>query len=242
MSRAVKQSLLVAAACIGVTVWGLATNPPRPRPVASPPHRWASFAPGSWTLVHETLRSAGQTIESDERVEIVDRSPDHVEVRFETTTSGRPPKSSTLREGLRDEPTAIEAAERLGVETLTIEGRPMQCVKFRRIQGAIEFTFWLAPDVAWPVKSFQREVVEGVERERVDVVLTRFNDAVAVPGRSLQCAVFEEIFHTAGTVVRRASSWRTTEVAGHEARREESFALNGEPATVTRVIASFAVK
>ncbi len=242
MSRAAKQYLLVAAACIGVTVWGLATNPPRPRPVASPPHKYGSFPPGSWALIHETLRSAGLSIESDERLDVVDRTPDAVEVRIETTTSARPPKSSTMRVGLRDELTAIEGAERLGPETLTIEGRPVECVKFRRVQGATEFTFWLTPDVAWPVKSIEREVADGVERERVDVVLTRFHDAVAAPGRTLRCAVFEEVFQAAGTVVRRASSWRTTDVPGHEARREESFTLNGEPASVTRVIASFAVK
>ncbi len=236
--RSAIQYLLIFGLCIGVTAWGLLSTPARRRELASPPHKYGAFTPGSWALFHETYRNGERSMESDERLEILQRTDAAVTVKMETTMTGRPPSADTQTVGLKDELTAIDGAERAGIETLTVEGRRYECVIFRRGN----FQFWLAPDLPWPVKSLDREIVDGVERAATEVRLTRPSDRVLIPGRSIDCAVFEELHRVAGEVVRRSTSWKTTEIPGHEARREESFTANGEPASITRVAVKFEIK
>lgn len=233
MNRRAKQYLLVFAACVGVTVWGLASAPP-PRPApASPPHRYGAFAPGSWVLIDETLRRA-EPLESNERIEIVARTGDAVRVRTETTITGKPPTSVDQIIGLRDELTAVEGADRVGTETLTIDGRRFDCAILRR--GS--FQFWLSPAIPWPVKSIDRDLANT----STEISLTRASDRVQIPGRVIECVVFEELHRAGGQIVRRSTVWRTAEIPGHEARREDSFTMNGEPASLTRVVVKFEVK
>jgi hypothetical protein len=236
MNRGAVLSIVIFIACAGVVAIGLATGPGQ-RPAAapvSPPHKW-NYPPGSWVLVHEVFRQGSQVGESDDRYEITGRTPEAVTLRIESV--GPKKESSTRIVGLKDELDAVEGATRLGTETVTVDGRAFACVLFKRPSGSGEIRFWLAPGMAWPVRTIDNDGTETRE-----VVLTRISDTVTFGAGRLDCAVFAETRSGGGQVLHRATSWRNVAVPGHEVRREEQFEVSGEPVSITRLVAAYAVK
>jgi len=236
MKRQAVTSIVIFLACAGVVALGLATGP-RERPSAasvSPPHKW-NYAPGSWVLVHEVYRQGAHQGESDDRYELTDRTPEAVTLRIESV--GPKKQSLTRIVGLKDELDAVEGATRVGKESIVVDGRTFACVIFKRPSGSGEVRFWLAPGLPWPVRTIDNDGSEVRE-----VVLTRVTDSVTFGAGRLDCAVFSETRSAGGQALHRATSWRNLAVPGHEVRREEQFEVSGEPVSITRLVAAYAVK
>lgn len=213
-------------------------DPPVIRNDEAPPRRhaspWAGWVTGSWASfeVEDGVTGALTTRQS-----LVAVDDEHVTLREETrvaeATQERTLVMSLARMG---HPHALESAQQVATETVTVEGRELECAvwraRFEEHGQMWDVLAWVAPEVEHPLRIKLRGGVS------LELELVALEDFVVLSRRKFACVRYEGFVAGEGQPS-PVVQWRSSEVPGALVRSVTTLSTPEGPRTHTLRLTAF---